>query len=105
MTLFAAAFPKPVEIRARLFLFDKPIKCFAFSLRSLFTFIFQGKTKVALSTRENVLFISMLSLRNLSLLLFLVGGKILWKGRKHVIADSHFSFCFLNLNLRFVTKS
>ena len=36
MTLFASAFAKPMTIRARLFLFDKPIKCFAF----LFTFCF-----------------------------------------------------------------
>ena len=48
MTLFAAAFAKPMKIRVRLFLFDKPIKCFAFLLRSVFTFIFQGQTKVAL---------------------------------------------------------
>ena len=48
MTMFAAAFAKPMKIRAHLFLFDKPIKCFAFLLRSVFTFIFQGQTKVAL---------------------------------------------------------
>ena len=30
MTLFASVFAKPMKIRARLFLFDKPIKCFAF---------------------------------------------------------------------------
>ena len=30
MTLFASAFAMPMKIRARLFLFDKPIKCFAF---------------------------------------------------------------------------
>ena len=36
MTLFAYAFAKPMKIRARLFLFDKRIKCFAF----LFTFCF-----------------------------------------------------------------
>ena len=36
MTLFAPAFAKPMKIRARLFLFDKPIKCFAF----LFMFCF-----------------------------------------------------------------
>ena len=36
MTLFASAFAKPMEIRARLFLFDKPIKYFVF----LFTFCF-----------------------------------------------------------------
>ena len=36
MTLFASVFAKPMKIRARLFLFDKPIKCFAF----LFTFCF-----------------------------------------------------------------
>ena len=30
MTLFASAFTKPMKTRARLFLFDKPIKCFAF---------------------------------------------------------------------------
>ena len=36
MTLFASAFAKPMKIRARLFLFDKPTKCFAF----LFTFCF-----------------------------------------------------------------
>ena len=30
MTLVASAFAKPMKIRARLFLFDKPIKCFAF---------------------------------------------------------------------------
>ena len=28
-TLFASAFAKPMKIRARLFLFGKPIKCFA----------------------------------------------------------------------------
>ena len=31
-----SAFAKPMKIRARLFLFDKPIKCFVF----LFTFCF-----------------------------------------------------------------
>ena len=36
MTLFASAFAKGMKLRARLFLFDKPIKCFAF----LFTFCF-----------------------------------------------------------------
>ena len=36
MTLFASAFAMPMNICARLFLFDKPIKCFAF----LFTFCF-----------------------------------------------------------------
>ena len=36
MTLFASAFAKPMKIRGRLFLFDKPIKRFAF----LFTFCF-----------------------------------------------------------------
>ena len=36
MTLFAPAFAKPMKIRARLFLFNKPIKCLAF----LFTFCF-----------------------------------------------------------------
>ena len=36
VTLFASALAKPMKIRARLFLFDKPIKCFAF----LFTFCF-----------------------------------------------------------------
>ena len=36
MTLFASAFAKPMKIRARLFLFDKPINCSAF----LFTFCF-----------------------------------------------------------------
>ena len=36
MTLSASAFAKPMKIRARLFLFDKPIKCFEF----LFTFYF-----------------------------------------------------------------
>ena len=36
MMLFASAFVKPMKIRARLFLFDKPIKSFAF----LFTFCF-----------------------------------------------------------------
>ena len=36
MTLFAPAFAKLMKIRARLFLFDKPIKRFAF----LFTFCF-----------------------------------------------------------------
>ena len=36
MTLFLSDFAKPMKIRARLFLFDKPIKCFAF----LFTFCF-----------------------------------------------------------------
>ena len=44
MTLFATVFAKPMKIRARLFFFDKPIKCFAF----LFTFSFQGHMKVAL---------------------------------------------------------
>ena len=36
MKLFASAFAKPMKILARLCLFDKPIKCFAF----LFTFCF-----------------------------------------------------------------
>ena len=36
MTLFASVFAKPMKIRARVLLFDKPIKCFAFS----FTFCF-----------------------------------------------------------------
>ena len=36
MTLFAFAFLRPMKIRACLFLFDKPIKCFTF----LFTFCF-----------------------------------------------------------------
>ena len=36
MTLFASAFAKPMKIRARLFLFNKPIKCFTF----LFAFCF-----------------------------------------------------------------
>ena len=36
MALFASAFAKPMKIRARLFLFDKPINCSAF----LFTFCF-----------------------------------------------------------------
>ena len=36
MTLFAFAFAKLLKIRARLFLFDKPIKCIAF----LFSFCF-----------------------------------------------------------------
>ena len=31
MTLFASAFAKPMKIRACLFLFDKPIKCFFFT--------------------------------------------------------------------------
>ena len=31
-----------------LFLFDKPIKCFAFFLRCVFTFIFQDDMRVAL---------------------------------------------------------
>ena len=48
MTLFASAFAKPMKNRARLFLFHKPIKCFAFCLSSVFTFIFQGHMKVAL---------------------------------------------------------
>ena len=48
MTLFPYAFVKPMKIRARLFLFDKPIKCFAFCLRFAFTFIFQGHLKVTL---------------------------------------------------------
>ena len=30
MTFFASMFAKPIKIRARLFLFDKPIKCFGF---------------------------------------------------------------------------
>ena len=29
MTFFTTAFAKPMKIRARLFLFDRPIKCFA----------------------------------------------------------------------------
>ena len=37
MTLFASAFPKPMKILARLFLFDKPIECFTF----LFTLCFK----------------------------------------------------------------
>ena len=36
MTLFASAFAKPMTIRARQFLFDMPMKCFAM----LFTFCF-----------------------------------------------------------------
>ena len=36
MSLFASVFAKTMKIRARLFLFDKPINCFAF----LFTFCF-----------------------------------------------------------------
>ena len=32
MTLFASTFVKPMKIRVHLFLFDKPIKCFAFLL-------------------------------------------------------------------------
>ena len=35
-TLFVSTFAKPMKIRPRLLLFDKPIKCFAF----LFTFCF-----------------------------------------------------------------
>ena len=42
MTLIAYTFAKPMKIRFGLFLFDKPIKCFAFLLRSAYTFIFQG---------------------------------------------------------------
>ena len=34
MTFFPSAFVKPMKVRACLFLFDKPIKCFSF----LFTF-------------------------------------------------------------------
>ena len=49
MTLFASAFANPIKIRARLFLFDKPIKCLAFLFTFFFfTFIFQGHMKVAL---------------------------------------------------------
>ena len=32
MTLFASVFAKPMKIRTRLFLLDRPIKCFAFCL-------------------------------------------------------------------------
>ena len=49
MTLFASAFAKLMKIRARLFLFDKPIKCFSFLCMFNFTFIFQGHMKVALN--------------------------------------------------------
>ena len=49
--LFASAFTKIMKI-CTLFLFDKPIKYFQlhFCLRSVFTFIFQGHMKVALTT-------------------------------------------------------
>ena len=47
MTLFASAFTKPVKIR--FFLFDKPIKCFAFLFTFRFYVVFQGHMKVALS--------------------------------------------------------
>ena len=52
MRLFASALAKPMKICVRLFLFDKPIKsCVGhFCLRSVFTFIFQGHRKVALSS-------------------------------------------------------
>ena len=40
MTLFASAFAKPMKICARLFLFDKPIKCYAFLLTSSFYIYF-----------------------------------------------------------------
>ena len=36
MTLYASAFANPMKIRARLFLFDKQIECFAFSLTICF---------------------------------------------------------------------
>ena len=44
---FAAAFTKPMKIRGLLFLFDKPIKCFAFLFRFC-VYVFQGHMKVAL---------------------------------------------------------
>ena len=47
MRLLAFVFAKPMKIRARLFLFDKPIKCLHFTF--VFTFIFQGHMEVALS--------------------------------------------------------
>ena len=54
MTLFASAFAKPMNIRARLLLFDKPNKFARFCLRSVFTFIFQSHMKVALTSHKIV---------------------------------------------------
>ena len=52
--LFTSAFAKPMKVHAHLFLFDKPIKSFAFWFTFCFTvfyFILQGHMKVALSTK------------------------------------------------------
>ena len=54
MTLFASAFTKPVKIR--FFLFDKPIKCFAF----LFTFRFYVCFSRSYESRSIVRFSCML---------------------------------------------
>ena len=42
MKLFASAFAKPMTIRARLLLFDKPIKCLAFLFTLCFYVYFSG---------------------------------------------------------------
>ena len=43
--LFGSAFAKPMKIRAHLFLFDKPIKCFAFLFKFCFYAYFSGSSK------------------------------------------------------------
>ena len=50
VTLSASAFAKPMKIRARLFLFDKPIKCFAV----LFTFCFYVYFSRSYESRSNI---------------------------------------------------
>ena len=44
MTLFASEFAKPMKIRAHLFLFDKPIKCFAILFTSYF-YVYFSKSR------------------------------------------------------------
>ena len=51
MTLFTSASAKPMKIRAHLFLFDKPMKCFAF----LFTLCFKFSFSRSYESRSNIL--------------------------------------------------